>query len=37
MVTAGNWPRCETVVGPMLRESFATALSGISLPVAERM
>ena len=27
MVTAGSWPRCETVIGPTLRVVPATALS----------
>ena len=31
MVTDGNWPTCEMLVGPMLRVNFATALNGISL------
>ena len=31
MVTAGNWPTWEILIGPKLRVSFATALKGISL------
>ena len=40
MVTDGNWPTCEMLVGPTVRVNFATALKGINLgtplvPVAE--
>ena len=31
MVTDGNWPTCEMLVGPRSRVSLATALNGINL------